>query len=110
MKKDDVIDVTMERVPLGINVFCKDEGVQKKLLYAYHSEGWHIASARKRAVHGVFYENRHMSDILEIICPEEWMVNKFRTAIDEDGLLVIRLRAELAFPLLGLKEFHLTLK
>ena len=109
MKKSDVIEVTMERVPLGVSVYCRDNAIQKKLLAAYHDEGWHLSSAKKRAVEGVFYHHSHMEDIVEIICPEQWMVERMQKALLDDGMLVIRLQAELAFPLLGLREYHLTL-
>ena len=110
MKKSDVIEITMEKVPLGVSVYCRDEGIQKKLLYAYHSEGWHLSSARKRAVEGVFYQDDHLSDIVEIICPEQWMVERMQKALSDDGMLIIRLQAELAFPLLGLRQYHRSLK
>ena len=110
MKKSDVVEVTMERVPLGVNVFCRDKGIQKKLLSAYHGEGWHLSSARKRAVEGVFYQFKHLDDIVDIICPEQWMVDRVKKALLGDGMLVIRLQAELAFPLLGLREYHMSLK
>lgn len=120
MMDDDVLTVTVERVPFGMVVYTPDQDTKRVLLAAYHNSGWHLKSAQRRSKEGVFYGDEFVDEIIDLLaCGDGDDVDGFTSAAvvslvrdtyASNGSVTLGIPASVAMPLLGLKAWRSLVK
>jgi len=113
MSGDEIITIVIERAQFGVTVHTPERGWKRKLLSAYNREGWHLKSAHRRAFNGVFYEDRYLSEILELLSGGQdsesidgGMVAQLMAQLEQSGKFTIGVPVCIAMPLLGVKGWQ----
>jgi hypothetical protein len=115
MGDDDVLTVTVERVPFGMLVYTPDLDTKRALLAAYHNAGWHLKSAQRRSKEGVFYGDEFVDEIIDLLACGDGGVDGFTSAAvaslvrdtyASNGSVTLGIPASVAMPLLGLRAWR----